>query len=348
MKRYKIGIIGYFAKGLKKSTGQEVKTWAITEQLQNIYGEGQVYTVDTLNWKKNPFKLLCKLFFLLFRTKNIIMLPAQNSVKIFIPFFTFFNGLFHRKLHYAVVGGWLPYLLTERKSLIRPAKKLDGIYVETQTMKTKLEVMGFSNIYLLPNFKDLPIVDLAKQTSGYERPLKLCTFSRVMKEKGVETAANAVANINKKLGYSALFLDIYGKVGKESQEWFNGFSKNLPIYIRYCGLVPAEKSVEVLKDYFALLFPTHFYTEGVPGTIIDAYAAGLPVISAKWESYADIIDEGITGLGYDFDNTEQFQEILFRMVENPETVFKMKQNCLEKARNYMPEVAIQKIVARLQ
>jgi hypothetical protein len=54
----------------------------------------------------------------------------------------------------------------------------------------------------------------------------------------------------------------------------------------------------VLKDYFALLFPTHFYTEGIPGTVIDAYAAGIPVISAKWESYSDVIDEGVTGIGY--------------------------------------------------
>mgnify|MGYP002519543662 CR=1 FL=1 len=32
------------------------------------------------------------------------------------------------------------------------------------------------------------------------------------------------------------------------------------------------------------------YTEGVPGTIIDAYAAGLPIISAKWLNYGDILD----------------------------------------------------------
>lgn len=68
--------------------------------------------------------------------------------------------------------------------------------------------------------------------------------------------------------------------------------------------------METLKNYFALVFPTLFYTEGIPGTIIDAYAAGLPVISSKWESYDDVIEDNITGVGYEFGSDDALVEIL--------------------------------------
>ena len=96
-----------------------------------------------------------------------------------------------------------------------------------------------------------------------------------------------------------------------------------------------------MKNYFALLFPTHFYTEGIPGTIIDAYAAGVPVISAKWESFDDVVDNDITGVGYDFDNKGQFEDVLFYASKNFQKLFDMKENCICKANNYIPESTIQ-------
>ena len=36
----------------------------------------------------------------------------------------------------------------------------------------------------------------------------------------------------------------------------------------------SEKTVKTLENYYLLLFPTKFRTEGIPGTIIDALSAG--------------------------------------------------------------------------
>ena len=74
--------------------------------------------------------------------------------------------------------------------------------------------------------------------------------------------------------------------------------------------------------------------EGVPGTIIDAYASGLPVISSKWESFADVIDDKITGYGYEFDNIEAFKTLLVKIAKNPEMITNLKTNCLRKVDYY--------------
>ena len=141
------------------------------------------------------------------------------------------------------------------------------------------------------------------------------------------------------LGHSkaSTTLDIYGQVEQGQTEWFENLKKDFPEYINYYGLVDADKSVEVLQDYLVLLFPTRFYTEGIPGTIIDAYSAGVPVISAKWESFSDVVDDDITGLGYEFGNADELNNLLLQIANNPDIILDMKSNCIEKAKLYTPE-----------
>lgn len=113
--------------------------------------------------------------------------------------------------------------------------------------------------------------------------------------------------INQKYGRVVYHLDIYGQVEAGEEEWFANLQRKFPDYIRYGGLIAFDKSVDVLKSYFFLLFPTKCPGEGIPGTIIDAYAAGLPVVSSLYPNFAEIIEEGVTGLGYEFDNVDAFE-----------------------------------------
>jgi glycosyltransferase involved in cell wall biosynthesis len=91
------------------------------------------------------------------------------------------------------------------------------------------------------------------------------------------------------------------------------------------------------------LFPTRFYTEGIPGTIIDAYAAGIPVISSKWESFADVMKEGVTGWGFDFGDFEQFRALLEKAAKEPKVFSLMKITALEEMKRFQPQEVIQKL-----
>ena len=275
-------------------------------------------------------------------------MPAHNGVRVYVPLLTFFRKFFKkRKLHYIVIGGWLASFLKKKKGLARKLKKFDGIYVETKTMKADLENMGFQNIVVLPNCKKLNILSESELIYSNGEPYKLCTFSRVMKEKGIEDAVNAIKAVNDSFGRIVYTLDIYGQVDENQVEWFNNLQKEFPDYIRYCGVVDFDKSVDTLKNYFALLFPTKFFTEGIPGTIIDAYAAGIPVIASKWESFSDIVDDNLTGFGYEFTDIENLKILLSFIVDNPETINKLKQNCIVKAEDFSPEKIINEFIKKL-
>lgn len=344
----KVCVVGHFGFGENMLNGQTIKTKTVTTELEKQLGADQVMKIDTHGGAKALPKIIFQLINAFKNCNNIIIFPAHNGVKVFVPLCNSINKVFHRKLHYVVIGGWLPSFLKDKDRLRKSVSQFTGVYVETTTMQNALKEIGIINTYLLKNFKDINVLSESELKYQHERPYKICTFSRVMKEKGIEDIVNAVIDINSSLNEVVYQLDIYGQVDSEQGKWFEQLSRNFPPYISYKGLVQFDKSVEVLKNYFILVFPTKFYTEGIPGTIIDAYAAGLPVLSAKWESFDDIVEEGVTGLGYKFGDADNLTDILVMLLNNTEKVDLMKTSCIKRAYCYTPENAVQILIENLQ
>lgn len=348
--KIKISIIGAFGEGLNLLNGQTIKTKIIAGELMRLYGEEEVCCIDTYG-KLHNITSLFKIFFQFAHSQNIMMLPAHNALKILAPWLSFCNKFYHRRLHYVVIGGWLDSYLNNHPSTEKSLRKFNSIYVETQTMLNALQKRGFKNVSVLPNCKDLKILNDYELFYSTKEPFRMVTFSRVMKQKGIEVVAHIISEINNELGRRVFELDIYGQIEPNEKKWFEDFVNRYKLSeecsaIKYKGCVPFDRSIEILSQYFALLFPTRFYTEGIPGTIIDAYAAGLPVISARWESFADVIDDNVTGIGFDFENWEELKNILFSIASNPDIINSKKIACLKRAYDFLPSKVISKIKLR--
>lgn len=341
MSKYKVGVAGYFAKGKSKAGGQEAKTWSIYNGMVDRYGRDKVTYADTTDWKKHPLNLLTDLIRLSRECDNIIMLPAQKSIRFFIPILLFLNAFNKKRLFYSVVGGWLPVFLEKHIRLANEARRLDRIFVETISMKEALEKKKFRNITVVPNFKDLKPLKADELVYDKVMPFRICTFSRVMKEKGIEDVIKATTEINEKYKKAIFQLDIYGKVDEGYAERFKTLKETFPNYVNYKGIIEPNKSVEVIKDYFALIFPTHYYTEGVPGTLIDAYMSGVPAIVSLWGNSGDVFIDNVTGWGYEFKSYSGLIECLERIVKNPESFLKMKKSCLHEANRFLPKSNIE-------
>ena len=237
--------------------------------------------------------------------------------------------------------------MEDKKGLEKKLKKFDCIFVETNVMRRALEQKGFENIKVMPNCKELDILSKDQMFYSTSFPLKLCTFSRVNRKKGIEDAVRAVEKINESCGKEILSLDIYGNIDAGEEDWFESLQKTFKPCVKYGGVVDFNSSVSVLKNYYALLFPTKYYTEGVPGTIIDAYAAGVPVISSRWESFEDVVDDGVTGIGYEFDNFSKLVQSIEIAIGNKEKWSEMKINCLDKAKKFSPEDVLRCLICEL-
>lgn len=349
MKQLKaVSVIGHFGNSKLLLNGQTVKTKIITDELSKQLGNDEVLKLDTAGGKSTLLKAPFQCLKALKTAKNVIIFPAHNGVRVYVPLLSFFRKFFkNRKLHYVVIGGWLPEFLKTRKSLAKKLKRFDEIYVETNTMKRALEEQGFTNIVVMPNCKDLKILKPEELVYPTGEPYKLCTFSRVMKEKGIEDAVNAVKEVNQEADRIVYTLDIYGQIDSGQAQWFENLQTTFPDYINYRGVVDYDKSVEVLKNYFALLFPTYYDGEGFAGTILDAMAAGIPIVASNWKYNTEIINENI-GFVYPVRDREAFIQILKMVADNPRILLDKKKDCLREAEKYTPSFVLRSLKSRIQ
>lgn len=343
----KILVIGAFDFVNFDSGGQPVKTRELYYALQERYGKSNISYFETQSLRKSYVKQILKLVNAIRKNDVVIMLPAVNGVRVFAPLL-FFLRKKRTKLFYSVIGGWLSTELEDKPLLSSVLKKFNGIWVETSSMKKDLEKIGFKNIATVKNFKHLNVLDENDLTETITYPIRLCTFSRVLEKKGIGDAITAVKSVNTYNSKKLLALDIYGPIDEGYADTFADLQSQFPDYIRYMGEKKPSESVEILRNYNALLFPTKFFTEGIPGTLIDAYSAGIPVITSLWMNSSDIFEDGVTGYGYEFGNYGQFESILRRIAENPQEITRLRKNCLEMAHTCEPAVVMNTIAQLIE
>ena len=86
----------------------------------------------------------------------------------------------------------------------------------------------------------------------------------------------------------------------------------------------------------------------MPGTIIDAFSAGLPVIATDWHFNGELIKNDITGYCYDWTKKELLAEHMIYVMEHPSIINHMRRNCLLEAQKYTPESAMKQILDRME
>lgn len=329
-RKYKIVVFAHTGKNKTLLNGQTVKSKYIILALQKEYGRQQVRTADTSQWKQHPLRLVMALLYATKQSKNVIIMPAENGIRVFVPFLGLLSGGGKAAAHYIVTGGWLPEFLEQHKWLVRFLTKFDGIYAEAASMVRRLNQAGCGNVFLLRNFKRMEPVKLEKHI--YQKPYKVCTFSRITAEKGIETAVRAVLAVNRMKNDTFITLDIYGQIADGYKSRFMELLSEADDAVTYKGEVAPDKSVDVLRTYDALLFPTYYPGEGVPGTVIDAFFAGVPVIASDWRYNREIITDRMTGIIYKDDR--QLEQYLLRLDTHTEELCRMARNCIAESEKY--------------
>jgi len=168
-----------------------------------------------------------------------------------------------------------------------------------------------------------------------------------MREKGIEDAINVIKKINEEANTVVYKLDIYGPIDREYEERFNKIITESPQYIQYKGCIDDDKSVEILKSYYLLLFPTRYRTEGIPGTIIDALFAGIPIIASKWDNVDEVIKDEENGFIFEFGNVTEFYNKL-KLEIDKEKMMAMKHSCLQRAKNFTKETEMIKLYKNIE
>ena len=331
----KIGVIGTTGEGKATSSGQEIRTKILIDALCDHYGPKNVYLMDSGLAKKSKAKAMMSLLKCLLTCKDIVLIVSRNGLHFFLPLLSMLQKYAGKRVYNNIIGGNILELIEENPKYPQYMSSFVVNWVQMTKIVEELKKIGVDNVELLPNSKPIQ----AKKDSEYtpQIPLKFCTFSRISKAKGIENAISSIVEINTKHDCITAILDIYGVPDKDYKKDFDILMKNVPDYIQYRGLVKFDKSPEVLSQYFMLLFPTTFYGEGFPGTILDAYAAGLPVIASNWRFNSELIQENITGFTYQYDSQNALTDAIEYAICHAESIANMRKSCLAEAQKYTPE-----------
>ena len=345
----RIAIIGHFGGKEKLTDGQTVKTVTLYESMRqaNLLN-GKIDKVDTYYIKRSPVYFILQFCSCIFRDKKIIVLLSENGRKVLFPLLYFAVIFLRKQVYHYAIGGKLADEVKQNSKWKRYVLSFQGNWMESRSLVTKLRAQDVTNAFYVPNFKRLPKHSLYDLPNVVGEPYKFCTFSRVMEEKGITDAINAIVGINQKVGRKVAMLDIYGPVAPEYKDAFEELISGSNGSCSYGGIIAPEKSADVLKNYYMLLFPTFWKAEGMPGTIIDTLSAGLPVIARRWSYCDEMLADHKTGYIYNEDEPEKLIDCIDYAINNVEETIAMKSNCLEKAKEYSEQNIISKIKKLLE
>lgn len=340
----KLAIIGHFGGGNVFNDGQTVKTLNLYNELKDVLDE-DIVVVDTYYNKKNTIKLLFETVRAIFTTKNIIVLLSKNGLKVFLPILYFGKKFLGVNVFHDVIGGNLGHYIDQNPNFKKYLNAIDSNIVETTMLKNDLLERGINNVEIIPNFRRMNHVDSLYFKNNYEEPYEFATFSRVIKEKGIGEAIEAIETINSKYGRQICKLDIYGPIDDGYKEEFDGLLTSSSSAVRYKGEVNTKEAVKTLKSYYAVLFPTYWPSESNAGTISESFFAGVPVIATDWRCNSEMIRNGYNGIVYPCELANDLVSGIDWIINlNTSQINKIKENCIESSKYYQPDQHIKRLL----
>lgn len=341
-------LIGHFGGEETFLDGQTIKTRALAQGIMS-YGSQQIWLqqVDTYDLRNRKWKFLRQFVQGIFSCRKIVICVSKGGRKVFFPMLYWLSKLTGQQIYHCAIGGRLADEVREKPRWKKYVAAFRYNWVESTQIVEQLQELGVSNARYLPNFKELPRLDPEELGKGHNHPMRFCIFSRICREKGVTDAIQAVRALNQKRGCVVATLDLYGQILPEYQQELSALLACSGEEVCYRGEAAPEDSVTILRQYDALLFPTCYHREGIPGTIIDALCAAVPVIARRWRYCDEMLQDGVTGYCYSFDQPERLLTCLERAVDHPGEMVDMKVHCLERAEPFRAENVLPNLINQL-
>jgi glycosyltransferase involved in cell wall biosynthesis len=242
-----------------------------------------VSSVSTLRPKTNfllrLFSSLITLIKLLVQIPQhdiIVLFVQNNSLVQVIEVVSHICRIFHKPLIVRKFGGISHLERSDGKRLSdRVTERLNNqlksiaLYIP-ETLHAMEEALKFNIPTLwMPGYRILPPnnnIHIKKSCR------KFVYIGRVVPEKGIREIIAASPLLN-----NSVSIDIFGQLdGGITIDEFQTI-KN----IHYCGSLKPENVSDVLSQYDAYVFPTYWKGEGHPGSLIEAFACGLPAVTTN-------------------------------------------------------------------
>lgn len=200
---------------------------------------------------------------------------------------------------YQVHGGVLPQQFFRGRALtafLRWTLRIpDAIVVLAQAeLEAYRRLVPAQRVLALPNAIDCaPYARVSRSRSDPAQPLKLAYVGRLIRSKGLYEVVQAM-RIAKAHRIKASLM-IAGSGPEESA--LRGYADKLGVAsdVRFTGPIFGDKKIGMLAQSDAFVLAT-YHQEGLPYALLEAMAAGLPVITTRIGAIPDVVADGVHGV----------------------------------------------------
>jgi glycosyltransferase involved in cell wall biosynthesis len=192
-----------------------------------------------------------------------------------------------------------------------------------------------SHIIQAPNF--IPDELLAAEI-GERAPGGRCIFvGQIKREKGVFDIIAALSEMD------GIGCDFFGPiVDRDRDDFLSAVEGTANLSCK--GVVEPEKIREVVTEYDILLLPTYHSGEGYPAVLLEAFAAGVPVVATDWRSIPEIVEDGVNGLLVPVRSPDALKDAVIRLASDAGLYRSVRMNAFRFVRSFSEERVIRDIL----
>jgi glycosyltransferase involved in cell wall biosynthesis len=297
-------------------------------------GRNEGRLAKLLRLMASPFALFATI---LFRHASIVHINTSLNPRAYWRdlVYLYVAKLLRARVVYQVHGGKLPQVFFEGRPWLTKFLHTTLLAPDVIVVLAKCELDAYrefvpeQDIVALPNgidctpFQDIPIV-----RSQAEYPLRLVYIGRLDREKGIYETLQAM-RLAQELGVDAR-ISIAGGGAEEAR--LKRYAQALGLASRVCfvGPVFGDDKVRLLAGADAMILAS--YSEGLPYALLEAMAAGIPVIATPVGAIPDVVSHGIHGYLVPPRDARAIAEALAAMAGDREGISWMSRACRRRIR----------------
>lgn len=301
------------------------------------------FDIDIIDYTKNKYLQTIKLVWKsMFKKYDIIFISkcVVGGTIALHQILKFGKRSNHKNIYFYLIGNGFEGF-DDKKYYKDDLKECQAVIVESLDVVKSLAENGITKTHIFPCVKKEYILNPTQKDYSTNEPLKLIFFSRVIKDKGVLDAIEAVKKLNQdKIKFT---LDIAG--GYPEEDYAHKIAEEEATkhsFITYFGKtfhISGIESYERLQQYDLHIFPSHFFQECAPGSILDMFIAGVPTLSSLFPNALNVMNER-NSYFFEFNNFDDLVAKLDYVYTHKEELNSKRIESNKEAQKYFPATFI--------
>jgi len=284
---------------------------------------------------KHYFLLFKKL---LFNKVDLVYIPISQTTIGFLrdtPFIVL-SKLFGKKVVLHLRGGYFREFYNSSgrmtKYIVRKTlKHSDRMIVLGECLKVLFDgLLPSEKLSVVPNGLNMSF-DVSQDRNSNGDCFEVLFLSNLVETKGFKDVLYSVKYVvqrqtNVKYVFAGAWMKDKDK--HECEEYLE--RERLKDYVDFVGTVEGRQKAKLLKDADLFVFPTYYPSEGHPWAIVEAMAAGLPIITTDQGCIKESVINSENGFIIPKRNVEAVTEKIVHLIENS----KERENMGRKSREF--------------